>query len=467
MYICWHKCFLYLFFSLLCSVTLHAQQQYFISDIQIVGNKHTKSHIILRELDVKKGDSVKVHRLEHLMTVSKENLENMALFNFVEINYSLATENDNRIVLQVRVEERWYIIPMFNPIVEDRNTSAWIQKWDFSRVTLEFGTLIYNLWGLNHTLMTSVQIGYNQSINFNYRNITLDKRQKHFITIGASVQRSHYLDVMTDEDAPLSLKTPEFILNQGIGWSLNYTFKHNVRTTHNVSFYGDYRKIADTVLVIHPEYWGDDRTERLNLQLQYFFKKDHRDYIPYPRKGYLLKTGAHIYTTTDLSVRYAQLYMNAHYYWNPGGRWYVSEKLAAGISAKNVKAYILDQALGYGEGALRGYEYHVVDGQHYINLNSTLKYNILPKTVFVINWLSALSKFNKIHFALYANTFFDMGIAYHRYPGTTNHLSNRFLYSGGVGLDLVTYYDMVFSLHYSMNKQQEHGLFFAFKLPFM
>jgi len=46
--------------------TLLCAQQYYISDIQVYGNERTKEHIILRELDLHVGDSVKATRLQHL-----------------------------------------------------------------------------------------------------------------------------------------------------------------------------------------------------------------------------------------------------------------------------------------------------------------------------------------------------------------------------------------------------------------
>ena len=467
MLINWTKRTVGLLAALICCTALHAQQQFYISDIQVVGNKTTKEKIILRELDVKKGDSVLVSRMKQVITHSMENLNNLPLFNYVEIDYEFLPNSNDHIVLRVRVEERWYYFPLINVKLEDRNTSTWIKDFDMTRITFEFGAQIYNLLGLNHTLTSGVQMGYQQAWSFHYKNITLDRAQKHFISTGISLQMSHNMDVMTVDDAPLRMKTPNQILKQNISWYLNYTYRHDVRTTHNLYIGLEHKKMADTILLINPDYWGNDQRERLNATLQYFFRTDQRDYTPYPLKGYYLKIGGNLFVTNDLSVRYLQLNTNAQYYWDLGKRWYAAGRITAGISIKNTKAYILDQALGYGENVLRGYEYHVVDGQHFAALNSTLRYNIVPKKVFVINWLSKLSKFNKIHFAFYANAFWDMGVTSHQYLAPFNYLSNQFLYSGGLGIDLVTYYDIILTLNYSINKQNDRGFYFSFKLPFM
>ena len=44
--------------------------------------------------------------------------------------------------------------------------------------------------------------------------------------------------------------------------------------------------------------------------------------------------------------------------------------------------------------------------------------------------------------------------------------SNEFLYGYGLGLDFVTYYDIVFRVEFSANKFGETGLFLHFNAPF-
>ena len=124
------------------------------------------------------------------------------------------------------------------------------------------------------------------------------------------------------------------------------------------------------------------------------------------------------------------------------------------------------KAIGYENAYLRGMELYVADGQHYSVLNPTLKYNIVPTKVVTIDWLSFLKKFSKIHFALYGKAFADFGYVYNKYRTLrSNNLSNKFLYSTGIGLDFVTYYDINLSIEYSFNMLNKGGVFFTFKGP--
>lgn len=53
-----------------------------------------------------------------------------------------------------------------------------------------------------------------------------------------------------------------------------------------------------------------------------------------------------------------------------------------------------------------------------------------------------------------------MGYVYNKTSLTFNSLNNRFLYSGGAGLDILSIYDATISLEYSFNQLGQRGLFF-------
>jgi hypothetical protein len=44
----------------------------------------------------------------------------------------------------------------------------------------------------------------------------------------------------------------------------------------------------------------------------------------------------------------------------------------------------------------------------------------------------------------------------------TNLLDNKLLYGGGVGIDIVTFYNVVFRVNYSINRQGNKGFFLHF-----
>jgi len=464
--------FLLLGFSML-SVTGWSRELR-IDGIEITGNKITKDFIILRELPFAEGDTFNENLLAEQLRLAKENLNNLLLFNFVEISPLKSIEDPSLITVIIQVQERWYIWPLIEVKLEERNLSTWLQNWDFSKITIEAGARIDNFLGLKHKLVIAAHGGYQWGVFLGYRDISLDREGKHFLSMDVQGNFSHNLDIFTGEDKPARYNLPDVILEKSLDTRINYTFRPNIRTLHHLSFMHEYSMLADTVLKINPHYWGNDRLQRNAFRLNYRYRLDQRDYHPYPLNGYFLQAGMNTYITSDASVRYAQLILGLQYFKQiQKSRWYVSTVFTGGYSIANKQAYILEKAIGYDNNMMRGYEYTVADGQVFAISNNTLKFNILKKKTFTLNWLAFLPQFNKIHLTIYANAHFDMGYAYNKWDYQLNTLSNQFLYAGGLGIDLVTYYDMVIGIDYSVNKQCEHGFlswknfFFSIKVPFI
>ncbi len=76
-------------------------------------------------------------------------------------------------------------------------------------------------------------------------------------------------------------------------------------------------------------------------------------------------------------------------------------------------------------------------------------------------------KFSKVHYAFYINLFTDIGFVYEAYrdPALKNTFENELLVGYGIGLDFVTYYDIVIRLEFSANNKWEKGVFLHFRAP--
>ena len=58
----------------------------------------------------------------------------------------------------------------------------------------------------------------------------------------------------------------------------------------------------------------------------------------------------------------------------------------------------------------------------------------------------------------YAKTYFNTGFAYNK-PNGSGMLNDRLLYTTGIGLDVLSLYDLRLSAEFSMNQLHEKGLF--------
>nr|MBK9650873.1 hypothetical protein [Bacteroidota bacterium] len=74
-------------------------------------------------------------------------------------------------------------------------------------------------------------------------------------------------------------------------------------------------------------------------------------------------------------------------------------------------------------------------------------------------------KFNTIPIAIYINMFADAGYARSKYNNENNTLNNNILSGYGVGIDVVSYYNLVWRFEYAFTNIGKHGFFVHFSSP--
>ena len=63
-----------------------------------------------------------------------------------------------------------------------------------------------------------------------------------------------------------------------------------------------------------------------------------------------------------------------------------------------------------------------------------------------------------IPFTFFAKTYADLGYEYNKKEFAAN-LNNKLLYTGGFGIDILTFYDVNLRFEYSFNQLNQKGLF--------
>ncbi len=446
---------------------LCAQTKY-VRDIRVSGNKQTKLLIILREMTVRIGDKFSdTQLLEERLEASRANILNTSLFNYVYVDAEYPEDDTLSVIIKVKVEERWYIWPNLDFKLEDRNTSAWLKDPSWEKVTVMTGLTINNMRGRNETARVTGKWGYMRAFVFSYQNVALDKKRRHLLGASYFYETQRNVSYITAANEVLYVTSLDGPIKRDNGFCVNYIYRPRMRDYHYVNFNYNHINIQDTVLALNPAYWNSAETSRDFLQLTYNYRSDYRDSYVYPLEGYLFGLLTDVATAVDGESYSLALYPEYQRHIRLAPRWGYSGYTAAKISLAAKDAYVDSRSLGYNNKWLRGYEYYVMDGQYYVMLQNNLKFTLLPTKVVTLNFLSALSKFNKIHFTFYMNAFFDAGYVYNRYKTLDNTLQNSFLYSGGWGLDVVTYYDITLRLDFSVNKMGEKGFYFHIVAPFI
>jgi len=117
--------------------------------------------------------------------------------------------------------------------------------------------------------------------------------------------------------------------------------------------------------------------------------------------------------------------------------------------------------IGYGDMYIRGLDRYVIDGTAGSIVRNTLFRELLNFNIPIRNSVSH----DHVPFRVYATAFSDYGYAYNR-DFRDNSLVNRMLYTGGIGIDIVTFYDLSFKFDYSFNQLGQNGLFLHIRNDF-
>ncbi|MGE5424905.1 MAG: POTRA domain-containing protein [Syntrophothermus sp.] len=433
-----------------------------LRNINISGNKRTRSSIILRECPFKLGDTLLSANYARLVMSAKENIFNTRLFNFVTIDSSSVKEGT--VDINIRVTERWYIWPWPYFEVSDRNFNAWLETTDWSRLTYGIDLTVQNVRGRNETLKFPVHLGFNQQYGFFYQMPYLNRKKTLGINFGAVYQMNHEVVVTSQENKPVYYKDSESYPASRAVVSAGLVLRRGIYVKHSFNFSWSWYKFADTLLVINPEYAVGTNPQFLTFYYQ--FKNDHRDIQFYPLKGSYFDIELYKYGFWQ-DVDELHLKTNLRKYWRIHNRWYFASGLTLSANlSKNLQNYFLQKGLGYGRDFVRGYEYYVIDGKSFALLKNNLKFAIIPQRIVEIPFIGT-RKFNTIPYALYLNVFTDFGYVYsfNGIKTNQNSMQNTLLAGYGAGLDFTTYYDIVIRMEVSMNGNGEPGVYLHFMAP--
>ena len=437
---------------------------FIVDNFFISGNKHTKSRIILREMELKKGDTVYLHQLLNKIKRSRQNLINRSLFNTVDITPK--RHDFNKVDIYIAVTERWYIWPI--PIFKyaDRNFNVWWETKDFSRLNYGVNLRIYNFRGRMETLNVILQGGYDKTLSFDWIIPYLNKKQKWGLEVEGGATLNHETDYMLQANKLVYYHEKDAYARKRYSGKVTATFRPGYYFTHRLSLGFDHWEYADTLLQLNPDL-AYSLPKFSYLSLEYNFKYDFRDYAPYPLKGFyaeadLRQDGLGIFSK---EVNLFSMYLIFDQYIPLRKRWYFAYSLATQLIPNKYQPYFLQNGLGYIPMGIRGYQLYVVRGNWTGQLRSNVKFAIVPKKSFILNFIHT-EKFNRFFFGLYANIFFDAAYVDTPEPEKNgSFLNNTFLYGTGVGLDFVTFYDVVVRAEYVYNRQHEHHFFISFVAP--
>lgn len=425
-----------------------------IRHIIIEGNDITRRAVILREMSIKEGDEVALDSIPKLLNQNKLRLVNMALFNSVEMRIEKVTKKE--VDWYVKLTERWYILPSLTLQMADRNFNTWWvqENHDLRRADVGLTVSDINFRGNLETLAATVQAGYTQKLGINYIIPYLDKKQKNGLGFAFTIARSQQTYYNTDSNKLQYVGNytgPAIYVESDA--SINYLFRPGYPSHHIFSLtYKDYW-VGDTVIKRNPNFFLNGSNHARLLELQYRFDYNNVDNWNYPLLGF--KLVAYAVSRIGFQGLNSQNFVTVEtgLFKDIAPNWYVSGVFRGRFVVPQKQPYFFEGGLGTQTDYVRGYEYYVIDGADYGVLRFDLKRQLFNKT-YPIN----IRYINNFPLRIYPKIFADVGYIDSPVPGTST-LSNKLLYSVGIGCDVITLYEIKIRFEFAWNHLGQNGLY--------
>lgn len=430
-----------------------------VTDIVYVGLKKTKSFILEREVTVKVGESYKIDFLKQEAEQSKSNIFNTGLFNTVKVD--IIPLEGKSVMLIFEVTERFYTYPIPVFKFEEPNLSTWFKNGEWDRTSYGMMLVQKNVRGRDETLVLEVQAGFTKRYGIIYDVPYINKSR----TLGARFNFFYSLN----KDVPYQTYDNERIFYDDIS-DVRQEYDANIKLTYRPKTYGSLRWgayykeliINDSLSALNPEYIISDNNTSKFFQLRLGYKWSKTDNRGYPLLGSTYEVKANQYGLGIVSnqVNLFTLEGEIKKYWQLRPKLWFQTGVWGKYSLYDEMPYSLQEGLGYGDNYVRGFEFYVIDAQHYVYSRNNIRIPLLRNKEFNVPIIK-MEQFKKLPYAFYFNVYADVGYAVddlYRFSS----VANQTLFGSGVGIDLITAYDRAMRFEYSFNNQGENGFYIAY-----
>lgn len=439
----------------------------FIDQITMEGNDQTREEIILRELKFRVGDTIAISRLDQVLEESEQLVMNTGLFNSANITIKNWRGVDNHVHLHLVLAETWYIYPV--PIFElaDRNFNVWWVEQNHSLQRINFGIEFthLNFTGQKDRIKLTAKYGYTRSYSMNYTLPYINKSQTLGVSAKVSFARNREINYASvdnkqsfykDEDAKFLYQ--RFVAGMVFSYRPGFHLFHDLDISYRQNWIDEI--IAEE---LNPDFFLEGRKLQRALSMTYRFAYDRRDVRAYPLQGSYFtaeaqKVGIGFFGDQDA----LNLHLRYNYYHPISEKWSSGFRLGSKFSFIRKRQPFNDyRALGYSQNNLYGYEFYIVNGMDMGIGRGFLRYQLLQKNI-EFGKIVPIPAFRKMPVKVYLSL--NQGAGYINDPFTkdVNPFANRLLWGGGIGLDIVLFYDKVFQIQYSYNHLWEKGVFLHF-----
>ena len=424
-----------------------------ISAIEITGNKKTRDYIIKRELPYQVGDLLSQDSLITLNTIAQQQLFNTALF--LEANVNSEIVDSSSVKIKIQLKERWYFFPLPYFRWVDRNFNQWWNQQNRSLDRVNYGINLRqaNVTGNNDKLTLGYITGYTDQAIVRYQLPFIDKQLKYGMGLGWTQFNQKELNYATVENKQVFLRT-EDVIRKGYRGNANLTYRPNLFERHALQVGFGNESISDSAFAIAPNFLPNHQKAFSYLDLNWSYSKIRFDYNAYPTKGASteIALSQRFSKESNLSaIQFRQIVVKPI----APGRFVFAESLTIARTMQQSN-YSDRKLMGYGLMQMNGLDYYVVDGNAGTLFKAAIHQRIGSYTV-----ENPLTKkfLPSVKYTFWIKAFTQLGYVYSQEKNKSNSLANSLLRTAGIGVDLISIYDFVLNVEYSINQLGDKGLY--------
>lgn len=424
-----------------------------ISAIEITGNKKTRDYIVKRELPYKVGDLLSVDSLTSLNILAQQQLFNTALF--LETNVKTEPIDSASVKIKIQLKERWYFFPLPYFRWVDRNFSQWWNEQNRSLDRVNYGINLRqgNVTGNNDKLTVGYITGYTHQATVRYQMPFIDKQLKYGLGMGWAQFNQKEINYTTVGNKQVFLKT-EDIIRKGNRGNVNITYRPNLYERHALQVGIGKESISDAAYAVAPNFLPNHQKAYSYLDFNLSYSKVRFDYNAYPTKGASTDIGLFQRFSKSSNLTAFQFRQVVAHPFTPA-RFIIAESFT--IARMMQQSNYSDRKLmGYGLMQMNGLEYYVVDGNA-----ATLLKAAFHQRLGAYNVVNPFTKkfLPSVKYTFWLKAFSHVGYVYSQEKNKANPLANSLLRTAGIGLDVISIYDFVLNMEYSINQLGDKGLY--------
>ena len=400
-----------------------------ISNIILIGNKTTDDNVIMRELTIRVGDVAS----EEALRLTRQRLENLLLFNRVEIN--LYPQDNNRVLLVIEVTERLYFYPVPILTINERDWS----KWSYG-----LGLVNMNFRGQNEQVWAGAWFGYRPGFGITYSDQWAGDSLHLNTAFNLTKTTYNHRTIPGMEERHI------------FGWvSVGKWWNYHFNTS--LVFHYDRIRVAEQFRHLMQSGKTIENTFGVEMIIRY----DTRDIYFYPTTGWFSKLNIFQFGLFESYNHYTNLVFDLRRYQSIGPLIFAARFMQNSLFGA-IPVYRLNY-LGYSE-RVRGHFYTAQEGKHVQIGSLETRFNIIPVRYFSTNFPMIPQQYQRnLKIGLSAALFIDSGIVWNQ---PNQYQSENFLTGFGFGLHFHLPYIEVFRIDYGFNSQWRGQVIFEVGVVF-